>query len=157
MSKGKKDSKLNFDANWYDLWMKQSKDFFESANKNLSGMFDKTPKPNPEDHMEQINNWLDALKSQWQYASLNEQQKAYENYWKMMFKMCSDASDMMVQQWIQRSKSDNPVNNVRELYEMWLNCCNEVYNKGMHSKSFQDAYGEMMNATIHFWKSVLQK
>lgn len=159
MSKDKKehDAKMNMNSNWYDLWMQQNKDFFASAEKNLHGMFEQGKQTKPEDHMQQINQWLETLKSQWQNSTLTEQQKAYENYWRMMSKMCSDASDMMVKQWMQRSQQNNPVNSIRELYDLWLNCCNEIYTKGMHSKSYQDAYGELMNATIHFWKSVMQK
>jgi hypothetical protein len=158
MSKKKEqDEKINIDSNWYDLWTQQSKSFFESAEKNLKGVFDQGGTVKPEDHMQQINSWLDSLKNQWQGHGMMDQQKVYEHYGRMMNKMCTDATDMMMQQWMQRSHQSNPVQNVRELYELWLNCCNEVYSKGMHSKEFQDAYGDLMNATINFWKSMMQK
>lgn len=155
MSKDK--GQFDFNANWYDIWMKQTKDFFDSAEHNLQGMFKPHFQAHPEEHIQQINQWIEALKKQWQQVHLNEQQKAYEKYWKMMFKMCSDASDMLVEQWMQRTKEHNPIKNTRELYELWLNCCNEVYKNAMHSKSYQEAYGEWMNAAIHYWKSALHK
>src|SRR5579871_5779021 len=102
-----KDEKAEFKNSWYDLWMKQSNEFFESANKNLKNMFDKDTFANPEDHLKQIQQWLDSLKSQWQFTQLNDQQKMYENYWKTMSKMCSEASDMMVNQWIKRNRENN--------------------------------------------------
>jgi hypothetical protein len=157
MSKNKEENTFDFNANWYELWMKQSKEFFDSADKNLKGMFTQGSQVNPEEHMKQINLWMETLKNQWQFTQLNEQQKAYENYWRMLSKMCTDASDMMLQQWTQRSKENNPIKNIRELYELWLACCNEIYTKAMHSKSYQEAYGEFMNAAIHFWKSALPK
>lgn len=153
----KENEKFEFNTNWYDLWMKQSKEFFDSAEKNLQGMFKPGVQVNPQEHMEQINSWINSLKHQWQFTKLNDQQKAYENYWNVMTKMCTDASDMMMKQWMQRSKDNNPVRSVRDLYELWLNCCNEVYRSAMHSKSYQEAYGEFMNAAIHFWKSSLPK
>ena len=36
-----KENKIEFDTNWYELWMKQSKEFYESAEKNLKDMFNK--------------------------------------------------------------------------------------------------------------------
>lgn len=150
-----KNKKFDFNTNWYDLWMKQSKEFFESANQNLQGMFAQGNYANPEDHLKQINDWLNSLKSQWQFMQLNEQQKAYENYWKFMAKMCSDASDRMLNQWIKRSQEQRPVKDIRELYELWLNCCNEVYEKAMQSKSYQEAYSEFMKAALKFWKSTI--
>lgn len=152
-----KDEKSEFKNEWYDLWTKQSQEFFETADRNLKDMFGKNTFPNPEDHLKQIQKWLDSLKTQWQFTQLNEQQKMYENYWKMMSKMCSDASDMMVNQWIKRNREHDPVKNTRELYELWLNCCQEIYEKSMHSESYQKAYGDFMNSAIKYWKSVTPK
>jgi hypothetical protein len=152
------DKETKFDyTNWYSLWMEQSKEFFSSAEKNLQGLFSKPSFANPEDHMEQIQNWMSMLKHQWEFPHLTEAQKAYEAYWKMMAKMCNEASDMLLQQWIKRFHQDNPVKNIQELYELWLSCCHEVYQRSMHSKSFQDAYGEFMNAALKFWKSAIPK
>jgi hypothetical protein len=152
-----KDEKAEFKTNWYDLWMKQSKEFFDTADKNLKDLFNKSTFPNPEDHLKQIQKWLDALKTQWQFTQLTDQQKMYENYWKMMSKMCSDASDMLVGQWIKRNREQDPIKNTRELYELWLNCCQEVYEKAMHSAAYQKAYGDFMNAALKYWKSAMPK
>jgi Poly(R)-hydroxyalkanoic acid synthase subunit (PHA_synth_III_E) len=152
-----KENKFDFNTNWYDLWMKQSKEFFDSADKNLKDVFGHGAAANPEDHLKQIQQWLETLKNQWQFAQLNEQQRAYETYWKSMMKMCSDASDKMLSEWIKRSHDNNPIKNVQELYELWLNCCHEVYQKAMHTKSHQEVYGEMMDAALKFWKSAIPK
>ncbi len=152
-----KEKKPGLNTEWYDLWMKQSKEFFDSANKNLQDMFEPGAFAKPEDHLKQINQWLETLKNQWKFTQFSEQQKAYENYWKMMSKMCNDASDMMLDKWMERSREDKPIKNIRELYELWLNCCQEIYKKSMVSKDFQEAYGEFMNAALHFWKSTMPK
>jgi hypothetical protein len=112
---------------------------------------------NPEDHMKVIHQWSENLKKQWNMTQLTEQQKVYENYWKMVHKMYVDAADMLVQQWTQRTKENNPVQNTHDLYSLWLQCCNTIYKQAMHSHSYQEAYGDMMNATINFWKSALPK
>lgn len=143
--------------NWYELWMNQSKAFFESADKNLKDVFGQGAGANPEEHLKQIQQWLETLKNQWQVTQLTEQQKHYAEYWKTMSKMCSDANDMLLNQWIKRTREKHPIQNTHELYELWLNCCSEVYQKAMHSKSYQDAYGEFMNAALQFWKNAIPK
>lgn len=152
-----KNEKFNFNANWYDLWMKQSKEFFTTADKTLKDMFGTASFANPEDHLEKIRQWQEMLKHQWQFMPLDEQQKAYENYWKMMAKMCMDACDKMVEQWIKRTHENKPIKNINELYELWLNCCNDIYVQAMKTKHFQDAYGEFMNAALKYWKSSMPK
>lgn len=152
-----KDKRFDFNTNWYEIWMKQSKEFFESAEKNLKDVFERSGVSNPEDQFKKMQDWQGMLKKQWQFLQLDEQQKAFENYWKAMMKMSMEASDMMVEQWKKRMNTDHPVKDVRELYDLWLNCCHEIYQKGIQSKSYQEAYGEFMNAAIKFWKSALPK
>ncbi len=152
-----KKNKFDFNTNWYELWMKQSREFFSTAEKSLHDMFGTETLANPEENMDKIRQWQEMLKSQWSFLKLDEQQKAYENYWKTMGKMCNDACDMMVAVWIKRNQENKPVKNVHELYELWLNCCNEIYSKSMQTKNFQDVYGEFMNAALKYWKSSMPK
>lgn len=152
-----KEDKVHFDTNWYELWMKQSKEFFESADKNLKEIFGKHSIANPEEHLKQVEQWLETLKKQWESSQLTKEQKAYQEYWKMMAKMYSDASDMMLQEWIKRSHHDNAIKNIRELYELWIQCCHSVYQKSLQSNAYQEAYGDFMNAAIKFWKDMITK
>lgn len=141
------ENKYQFDTNWYELWMKQSKEFFESAQKSWF--------TNPQDHLKQIQSWLDTFKKQWEFAQLTEEQKKYQEYWKMMANMCTEASEMMTKEWIKRSHEENPVKDIRELYELWVDCCQNVYQKSLQSNAYQDTYNEFMNAAIKFWKSAM--
>jgi GR25 family glycosyltransferase involved in LPS biosynthesis len=149
----KDNTAFDFNPDWYNVWMKQTKTFFDSA----ADLFTPEAMRKPEDHLQQMNAWLETLKAQWTFSQLNEQQKSHEKYLKEMSAMCIDAADLMSKQWVQRAQENNPVKNARELYELWLNCCNEVYAKAMHSQSYQNAYGDLMNATIHYWKAALNK
>lgn len=153
----KKDDKFDNSGNWYELWMQQSKEFFSTADDNLKNLFGQHNYVNPEEHMQQIQAWLDTLKNQWQFLQLSEQQRIYENYWKNMTKMSNEAIDMMLHEWIKRTKENNPVKNTRELYELWLECCNNIYHKAIHSKSYQETYGELMNAALKYWKSAIPR
>jgi len=147
----------NFNPNWYELWMKQSQDFFTTAEKNLQGVFGENTKVNPEDHLKQINQWLDALKKQWEYTQLSDEQKAYKMYWDVVTNMYNDASKLLLDQWIKRSREQKPITDIHELYELWLNCCHEVYQKAMQTKAYQEAYSEFMNAALKFWQATTQK
>ena len=157
MKKDTTDSKPQFDPEWYELWMKQTKDFFDTANKSLKDLFAQGSPVDPQQHLKQIDEWLDSLKAQWQSTQLTTDQKAYEAYWKMMSKMYMEATDLMLAQWIKRTQDHQPVTSIRELYDLWLNSCHQVYQKSLQSKSYQDVYGELMNATLKFWKSAIPK
>lgn len=144
-------------VDWYALWMQQSHDFFDSAQENLQHLFKSERTIKPEEHLEEINAWLDNLKKQWGSMQLAEQQKMYANYWKMLTTMCIEGTDLMLKEWIKRSHSDNPIMSIRELYEVWLNCCQEIYKQTMHTKAYQDTYGDLMNAAFHYWTSFIPK
>ncbi|OGT59482.1 MAG: hypothetical protein A3F14_02960 [Gammaproteobacteria bacterium RIFCSPHIGHO2_12_FULL_43_28] len=153
----KEQGQFDFNTNWYELWMNQSNQFFETANDKLKDLFGKNKFVNPEDHLQQINEWMEKLKSQWEGNRLTPDQRAFESYWKTMSKMCSDATELMLNQWIKRSREDNPIKTVRELYELWLSSCNEVYQRSLQSKAFQDAYGEFMQSAFKYWKLAAAK
>lgn len=144
-----KENKFSFDTNWYELWMKQSKEFFSTAQESWF--------KNPQEHLRQIEQWMDTLKNQWEHSQLTKEQKAYQEYWNMMTKMCTEASDMMLKEWVKRAHDDNSIKTIRELYELWLECCHTVYQKSLQSKAYQEAYGEWMNAATKFWKETLPK
>lgn len=147
----------DFYAQWYKLWMEQSNIFLASANKNLKDLFDQSTTVNPEEHLKQIHAWLESLKQQWNVDKLAQEQNAYANYWQQMSAMYKEASDKIIEEWTKRFKSGEPIKNVNELYELWLKCCHEIYQKSLHNKAFQETYGEFMNAAMKYWKSTMPK
>jgi hypothetical protein len=152
-----KETPFETGINWYDFWVKQSREFHASAEKNLKDFFDKGSFTHPEDHLKQIDAWLETLKQHWDSAQLNTEQKVYGAYWQALNDMYKEASNMMRDQWLARARNNDPIKNVRELYELWLNCCHDVYQNAMKTKNFQDMYAEFMNASLKFWKSVMPK
>lgn len=150
-------TKTDFNANWYDLWMKQSKDFFDSADTNLKDFFAKGAFSNPEAHLKEINAWLQTLKNQWEFTQLTAEQQAYQSYWKIMMQMCNQATDLMLDQWIKRAQNQQPIKTIRELYELWLDCCQQVYQKALQSNAYQKAYMEFMQAAFKFWQTATAK
>lgn len=154
MTNGKKDDKQEQNyTDWYAMWMQQSKVFFDTANENLQTLFSKSQPFDPAAHMEKIELWLEELKKQWQLNAFNMQQKTSGDYFQMMFKMMNDATDLMLKQWVKKVNEQDAIRNIHDLYALWLNCCHETYQQYMHTKTFQEAYGEFMNKMFKFWKS----
>lgn len=150
-----KEDRSHFDANWYDLWMKQNKAFFESAEKNLKEMFESNEFAHPEEHLKQINAWLDTLKHQWDFSQLTKEQKVYQEYWKNMAALCTEASEKMVQEWMKRGSEHHPIKNINELYELWLHCCQNAFQQSLQKKAYQEAYSDFMNSALKIWKSTV--
>jgi len=144
-------------TDWYELWMKQSQDFFTTANKNLKDLFEKNGFVKPEEHADQINQWLENLKKQWETFQVSHEQQAYQSYWKMMTQLSDDAFNLMMQQWKKRNEESKPIKNIQELYELWLNCCREVYQKSLQAHSVQEAYTDFMNSAVKFWTAAMNK
>jgi len=142
--------KENLHTNWHEIWMQQNAAFLESAKKYMN----ENTFSNPEANLKQINAWLENLKMQWETTKFAAEQQAY---WSKMTEMYQDASKIMLEQWIKRSNGNNPIKNIQELYELWLGTCHEVYQQALKTKSFQEAYGDLMQSSLKFWQSAIAK
>lgn len=149
--------KKDFMQDWYKIWMKQSNFFKETAEQNFKHAFDQTNLFNPEEHQQQIQAWLNLLKENWQNTFVHNVTRTQENYFKMMVDCYNQSSKLFIEQWINLFKKQKPIRNVHELYELWLNCCQEAYQNMLKSNNFQESYGEWMNSFIKFWKEILPK
>ena len=156
MSKENNETNNEFFADWYDLWAKQSKEFFANTEDKLQEMFAKNTSNNPDEYLKQMHEWLETFKKQWEFSQLTDEQKTYRAYWMMMSKLYNEASSLMIEQWTRRIQEQNPIKSVRELYDLWLKSCQEVYQKAFSTNSYQDI-GEMMNSAVKFWQSTLSK
>lgn len=148
------ENQFNFN-HWTELWMQQSKDFFETTNETIKNIFTKHSPVNPEEHLKQINQWLEQLKNQWRVIPFLGEQPPL--YWKMIANMYDQAANLTLERWIKRSREKNPINTINELYELWLNCCREECLKATESKAYQEAYAEFMKSTLQFWERTLSK
>lgn len=152
----KTEDKYNFFQDWQKLWISQSKEFFESAEKNLKDIFN-AKTFNPEEQMDQIQEWIESFKKQWEMSTLTTEEKAYRAYMKVMTEVYNNAANLLQKNWIKRIKNQKPITNVRELYELWLDCCQEVYEEALRSKAYQEAFTEFMNSAFKLWKSSITK
>lgn len=138
--------------NWYDMWMKQNQAFMTSAQSSLKDLFNQPGQVDPQANMKQIQEWMETLQSQWNTMNLTKEQEKFQQYWEQMAKMSSEAAELMLNEWVKRAKDDKPVQTIHELYELWLECCHEVYSKAMKTPDFQQVYGDFMNAAMQFWQ-----
>ncbi|OGT62782.1 MAG: hypothetical protein A3E85_02940 [Gammaproteobacteria bacterium RIFCSPHIGHO2_12_FULL_45_12] len=134
---------------WYDIWMKQSAAFFSAADENLF--------VNPSDNRDKMSALIQVLKNQWQAMPFPGLQKNKETYWQQMLTLCQKACDVMLGEWIKRTQEDNPIKDPKELYELWLHCCQSEYQKSLQSSSFQEAYGAMMNDMMQYWQAPMMR
>lgn len=143
---------FDFNQNWYEIWMNQSKAFLASAEANLSQLFNGKSPVDPLEHMQQIQAWLSALQSQWNVMNVGKTPDNFHSYWQQMGALSQQATDEMMKEWVKRTKSNQPITNIQELYQLWLDCCHEVYAKAIRSADYQKMYGEFMNAALKLWK-----
>lgn len=139
-------------TDWYELWLKQNKAFFNSANENLQHYFKQQNPFDPTEHMELIERWLGDLKKQWKTMTEQKQENAAD-YFLQMNRMLTDASDLMLKNWINHSREHGYIDNIQDLYNLWLHCCEQTYPKYTNAKDFEKGYGDFMNCMIKYWKS----
>src|SRR5690348_7930452 len=93
---------------WYDIWMQQSRHFFESASEHLKTLFTAEVIANPEAHLKQIQAWLESLTSRWQQTQKSHHDEQFQPYWQMIAKMYQESTDLMLNAWLQKNKSAEP-------------------------------------------------
>lgn len=147
----------NFYTNWYEHWLNQCKEFFISADKNLKEIFTEEAFLHPEENLQRMRDWVRFLKSQWDIANLTNEQKTQLMYWQMLYQMYNNAADLLIDHWLKRTRENNPIKSTHELYELWLDCCREVYEQSLRSKAYQDAVSEFMNTMFKAWKTSIPR
>jgi hypothetical protein len=152
-----KESQKDMYQEWYELWTKQSKAFFDSANENLQHLFSNHSQLKPEDQFEKMQEWLNQLKQQWQKQAFSSDQKNTAAYWSSTLQMFNEAAEQMLQKWAERQHNNDSIKNVHDLYELWLNCCHEVYQKSLKTSSYQETYTNLMNQALQYWKNFIPK
>lgn len=138
---------------WYALWIKQSKTFFDAVEKNFTHFFEKEKTVGLDEQIQLMRQCLDRFKQQWELMQLTEEQQAHQVYLRLLKKMYNDASELMFEQWCNRLKQDNPIQNTKELFDLWAHCCQATYQNTVCSK----AYHEWMNTALRFWETTVPK
>lgn len=140
-------------SDWYGLWMEQYQVFLDTGNKYLKSCFVENETINPETHLNEIQEWLQALREKWQTQPGMTVPPGQEAYWESMQKVFSEAADWMVSEWRRRANEQNPLTSIKELYVLWLTGCQEIQRKWLRTKQYQDMYGDMLNMAMQYWQT----
>lgn len=75
--------------------------------------------------------------TQWQELWMKPMKAYFET-------MSGQVFDMMMAQWMQRAREENPIKTSQELYDLWLNSCHDIYQKMLKSEPYQKAFNDWM-------------
>lgn len=133
-------------------WLEHSKAFYDALNSQWRQYLAQGKNYDPNEHLTEIQTWLDNVKEQWQTTVDNIADPATKQYWQHLFTIYSNAADSMLQTWLERAKEHHNVQSPQELYELWLNACKEAFADSMRSSEYQSMYKDMFNAAAKWWK-----
>ncbi len=74
--------------------------------------------------------------------------KAYEAHRDMMNRMNLRALDLFHKKLLERGASDEPINSMRELYVLWVDCSEEANSETVTSDEYQELNAQMVNALV---------
>ena len=72
-----------------------------------------------------------------------------------MMHVCNEANEMMMREWVKRSHEENSIKDMRDLYSLWLECCQNAYQQSLRNKTYEDAYNKFMENIAKFWKTAV--
>lgn len=150
--------------NWYDLANKMNQDFtqnWQSHLKSTDSLKDAVEKA--KNHFEETlkfseNQMRASLKGLPQNPFLHSYQEALTHYFSFLNEMYVGALDLFHQK-LSNSKSlasttgdPDPLNNMYEISRLWMECCENVYDKTISKTDYQKMYGQIFNSWGQ-WKS----
>ena len=77
-----------------------------------------------------------------------EYQKICQEYNQALYKISIDAIDAMRQKILNMSKEGKEFKNLREIYDLWIDCNEESYASYVYTPEFSELYGRLTNALM---------
>lgn len=137
----------------HDIWLKQSKQFFEQSLPLLDQYF-ATPAADEEQALFALDEMIYYFKAQikTQQSFFNflppisvTQQAVFPKYFSLLSEMTDEAVDLLHEKMRAKIKKNTSPQSLRDFYELWLECGEEIYEKWLHTDKFLAAFGEIMN------------
>lgn len=79
---------------------------------------------------------------------LLDYERALREYTQLHSKAGIDTLERLSKKVIERAEKRQEIRTVRELYDLWVDCCEEAYNDIVFTEQYQDAYGHLINALM---------
>lgn len=79
---------------------------------------------------------------------LLDYERALQEYTQLHSKTGIDTLERMSKKVIERAEKGQEIKSLREIYDLWVDCCEEAYNDIVFTEQYQDAYGHLINALM---------
>lgn len=79
---------------------------------------------------------------------LLDYERALQEYTQLHSKVGIDTLERLSKKLIARAEKNAEIKTLRELYDLWVDCCEEAYNDIVFTEQYQDAYGHLINALM---------
>jgi|GEM_PF-4713645 len=137
----------------HEVWLKQSKQFFEQSLPLLDRFFSSsfTDVDKALFALDEMIYYFKAqIKSQGIFFHFippisSQHQGDFPQYFSLLSDMTDEVVDLLHEKMREKIKNNSSPQSMREFYELWLECSDQVYQKWLHSDKFLSAFGEIMN------------
>jgi class III poly(R)-hydroxyalkanoic acid synthase PhaE subunit len=79
---------------------------------------------------------------------LLDYERALQEYTQLHSKAGIDTLERLSKKIIDRAEKGEEIKSLREIYDLWVDCCEEAYNDIVFTEEYQDAYGHVVNALM---------
>jgi class III poly(R)-hydroxyalkanoic acid synthase PhaE subunit len=73
---------------------------------------------------------------------------ALQKYTQIYSKAGIDTLERLSKKIIDRAEKGGEIKSLREIYDLWVDCCEEAYNDIVFTEEYQDAYGSLVNTLM---------
>lgn len=137
----------------HEIWLKQSQQFFEQSLPLLDQFFS-SPYADEEKALFALDEMIYYFKAQIksQHSLFHflppidlSKQARFPKYFAMLADMTDEAVNLLHEKMRAKIKKKTVPQSLRDFYELWLECGEEVYQKWLHTDKFLAAFGEIMD------------
>lgn len=140
----------------HEVWLKQSKQFFEKSLPLLDYYFARSYVSEEEALFgldEMIYYFKAHINSEQSFFNFIPQisasnQQTFPKYFSLLSTMTDEAVNLLHEKMREKIKKQQAPQSLRDFYELWLECGETVYQKWLHTEAFLSVFGEMMNGMV---------
>lgn len=116
-----------------------------------------------------LKRWLDALKTQLQHGQkifndtfhAGSTENPFVDYWQLYKKYIStiydfqeQALDLLYEKINEQLDQDKAIENPQQLYALWLDCCELIYEKLIDNHDYRHTYSHYVNTLLAYMQQM---
>ncbi len=74
--------------------------------------------------------------------------RAYQDYIEAHHRVAKEAVERLTQKMIERAEAGEPLQSMREVYDLWIDCAEDAYADFAYSEEYQEVYGRLINSLM---------